>query len=52
MPNILKAKTVITLIGMVKLSGDIITLYPYNKKELRIILFINFNTFFSIASPI
>lgn len=37
-PNI-----VITLIGTIIFNGKDNILYPYNKKELKIILFINLN---------
>lgn len=43
---------VIGLIGIIRLSGSIITLYAYNKKKLTVIRFKYLKTIFIILSPV
>ena len=51
-PNKVNIPTVYMLIGIIKLSGEAIKLYPYNTNALITILFIKLNIFFTIISPL
>lgn len=49
-PNTVRVATVITFIGIIKLSGDAIKLNPYSAKKLIDILFIILNIFFIVVA--